>query len=208
MTGHKRHSPRVRRRATAAAATAAAAALLLSACGSDSDGGGASGAGSGTNFVTSTNGIATVAEGDRHAAPRLQGKTLDGGQLDTADFKGEVVVLNVWGSWCAPCRAEAKNFVKVAEETKDQGVQFVGINTRDTSTQPALAFEKEEGIEYPSLYDPTGRLLLRFEKGTLNPQAIPTTLVIDREGKIAARAMQPLSEEKLRDMLDPVLAEK
>jgi thiol-disulfide isomerase/thioredoxin len=208
MTGHKPRAHR-RRRAQAAAATAAAAALLLSACGSDGDGGGgASAAGSGTNFVTSTNGIATVAKGDRHAAPRLRGKTLDGGQLDTADYKGQVVVLNVWGSWCAPCRAEAKNFVKVAEDTKDQDVRFVGINTRDTSTQPALAFEKEEGIEYPSLYDPTGRLLLRFEKGTLNPQAIPTTLVIDRDGKIAARAMQPLSEDKLREMLDPVLAEK
>jgi thiol-disulfide isomerase/thioredoxin len=208
MTGHKPPAHRRRRRAPAAAATAAAAALLLSACGSDGDGGGASGTGSGTNFVTSTNGIATVAKGERRAAPRLRGKTLDGEQLDTAEFKGEVVVLNVWGSWCAPCRAEAKNFVKVAEDTKDQDVRFVGINTRDTSTRPALAFEKEEGIAYPSLYDPTGRLLLRFEKGTLNPQAIPTTLVIDRDGKIAARAMQPLSEEKLREMLDPVLAEK
>ncbi|WP_151771871.1 TlpA family protein disulfide reductase [Streptomyces abyssomicinicus] len=207
MTGHKRHSPRSHRRAVTAAATAAAAALLLSACGSDSDSGNPA-SGSGANFVTSDSGIATVAAGDRHAAPRLQGKTLDGGQLDTADYRGKVVVLNVWGSWCAPCRAEAKNFVKVAEETEDQGVQFVGINTRDTSTQPALAFEKEEGIEYPSLYDPTGRLLLRFEKGTLNPQAIPTTLIIDRDGRIAARAMQPLSEEKLRGMLDPVLAEK
>lgn len=207
MTGHKPRAHR-RRRTQVAAATAAVAALLLSACGSDGDGGASAAGGGGTNFVTSTNGIATVAKGDRHAAPRLRGETLDGGKLDTADYKGDVVVLNVWGSWCAPCRAEAKNFVKVAGETKDQGVRFVGINTRDTSTQPALAFEKEEGIEYPSLYDPTGRLLLRFEKGTLNPQAIPTTLIIDRDGKIAARAMQPLSEEKLREMLDPVLAEK
>ncbi|MEU3556428.1 TlpA family protein disulfide reductase [Streptomyces fragilis] len=207
MTGHKPRAHR-RRRAQVGAAAAAVAALLLSACGSDGDGGASAAGGGGTNFVTSTNGIATVAKGERRAAPRLQGETLDGGQLDTGDYKGDVVVLNVWGSWCAPCRAEAKNFVKVADETKDQGVRFVGINTRDTSTQPALAFEKEEGIEYPSLYDPTGRLLLRFEKGTLNPQAIPTTLVIDRDGKIAARAMQPLSEEKLREMLDPVLAEK
>ncbi|WP_448318792.1 TlpA family protein disulfide reductase [Streptomyces sp. CO7] len=207
MTGHKPRAHR-RRRAQAAAATAAAAALLLSACGSDGDGGASAAGGGGTNFVTSTNGIATVAKGERQAAPRLKGETLDGGQLDTGEYKGDVVVLNVWGSWCAPCRAEAKNFVKVADETKDQGVRFVGINTRDTSTQPALAFEEEEGIEYPSLYDPTGRLLLRFEKGTLNPQAIPTTLVIDRDGKIAARAMQPLSEDRLREMLDPVLAEK
>ncbi|MGW0603212.1 TlpA family protein disulfide reductase [Streptomyces sp. NPDC002644] len=206
MTGHKRREHRRHRRTGLAAATAAAA-LLLSACGSDSDGGGPA-SGSGTNFVTSESGIATVAKGERGPAPRLQGKTLDGGQLDTADYKGKVLVLNVWGSWCAPCRAEAKHFVKVSEETKDQGVQFVGINTRDAAVQPALAFEKEEGVTYPSLYDPTGRLLLRFDKGTLNPQAVPTTLIIDRDGRVAARGLGAQSEEKLREMLDPVLAEK
>jgi thiol-disulfide isomerase/thioredoxin len=206
MTGHKRREHRRHRRTGLAAATAAAA-LLLSACGSDSDGGGPA-SGSGTNFVTSDSGISTVAKGERRAAPRLQGETLDGGRLDTADYKGKVLVLNVWGSWCAPCRAEAKHFVKVSEETKDQGVQFVGINTRDADVQPALAFEEEEGITYPSLYDPTGRLLLRFDKGTLNPQAVPTTLIIDRDGRIAARGLGAQSEEKLREMLDPVLAEK
>ncbi len=88
-------------------------------------------------------------------------------------------------------------------------MRFVGINTRDTSTQPAQQFEKSFGVPYPSLYDPpVGKLMLRFKKGTLNPQLIPTTLVIDRDGKIAARALQALSEEKLRKMLDPVIAEK
>ncbi|MEV7991474.1 TlpA disulfide reductase family protein [Streptomyces sp. NPDC086077] len=183
---------------------AAVAALLLSACGS----GGTSGGGGETNFVAGADGIDTAGKGDRAAAPDLSGKTIDGGQLDLADYQGKVVVLNVWGSWCAPCRAEAKNLETVYRDTKDQGVQFVGINTRDTSTGPALAFEKEFGVTYPSLYDPTGRLMLRFEKGTLNPQAIPSTLVIDRDGKVAARALQPLSEEKVREMLDPVLAEK
>ncbi|GGT34250.1 TlpA family protein disulfide reductase [Streptomyces chromofuscus] len=183
---------------------AAVAALLLSACGS----GGTSGGGGDTNFVAGADGIDTVEKGERAAAPDLSGKTIDGGQLDVADYKGKVVVLNVWGSWCGPCRAEAKNLETVYQDTKDQGVQFVGINTRDTSTGPALAFEKEFGVTYPSLYDPTGRLMLRFAKGTLNPQAIPSTLVIDRDGRIAARTLQPLSEEKVREMLDPVLAEK
>lgn len=192
------------RTALLATSGAAVAALLLSACGS----GGTSGGGGETNFVAGADGIDTAGKGDRAAAPDLSGKTIDGGQLDVADYKGKVVVLNVWGSWCAPCRAEAKNLEKVYQDTKDQGVQFVGINTRDTSTGPALAFEKEFGVSYPSLYDPTGRLMLRFEKGTLNPQAIPSTLVIDRDGKVAARTLQPLSEEKVREMLDPVLAEK
>ncbi|NEY36605.1 redoxin domain-containing protein [Streptomyces sp. PRKS01-65] len=198
-----RATARVRRRA-ALGAGAAVAALLVSACGS----GGTSGGGGDTHFITGSDGIATVDKGERADAPDLSGETVDGKQLDVDDYKGKVVVLNVWGSWCPPCRAEAKNFQKVYEDVKDQGVQFVGINTRDTSTGPARAFEKEYGVTYPSLYDPTGKLMLRFEKGTLNPQAIPSTLVIDRDGKIAARTLQALSEEKLRSMLEPVLAEK
>ncbi|MGW7409320.1 TlpA family protein disulfide reductase [Streptomyces sp. NPDC054833] len=186
------------------AAAAAAAALTLSACTS----GGTSGGGGNTNFVTGNNGIDTAAKGHRSPAPDLSGKTIDGKTLDVADYKGKVVVVNVWGSWCGPCRAEGKYFAKVSKDYQDKGVQFVGINTRDTSTTPAIAFEKEQGITYPSLYDPTGKLMLRFKKGTLNPQLIPSTLVIDRDGKIAARALEALSEENLLKMLKPVLAEK
>ncbi|MCZ4510397.1 TlpA disulfide reductase family protein [Streptomyces sp. ActVer] len=195
---------RSRGRAVLLTCGAVVAALLLSACGS----GGTSGGAGNTGFVTGSDGIATVEKGNRTQAPDLSGKTIDGKQLDVADYRGKIVVLNVWGSWCAPCRLEAKNFKKVSADLKDRGVQFVGINTRDTSTGPALAFEKAYGITYPSLYDPTGRLLLRFKKGTLNPQAIPSTVIIDRDGKIASRSLQALSEEKLRKMLKPILAEK
>ncbi|SDC78875.1 TlpA family protein disulfide reductase [Streptomyces prasinopilosus] len=194
---------RARRRAVVTAGTAAAA-LLLTACGS----GGASDGGGNTNFVTGTDGISTADKGERATAPELSGKTLEGEPLDVADFRGKVVVLNVWGSWCNPCRAEAKYFAKVSEEYADRGVQFVGINTRDSSAGSALAFEKDFGITYPSLYDPTGKLMLRFEKGTLNPQAIPSTLILDRDGGIAARSLTALSEERLLKMLEPVLAEK
>ncbi|GAA2265885.1 hypothetical protein GCM10010145_35160 [Streptomyces ruber] len=194
-----------RGRAALLAAGAAVLALAVSACSS----GGTSGGGGGTGFVTSSEGIATVKKGERTAAPDLSGQTLEGEQLDVfSEYKGKVVVLNVWGSWCAPCRAEAPNLVTVSEDLADQGVQFVGINTRDTSTGPAIAFEKEYEVTFPSLYDPTGKLMLRFEKGTLNPQAIPSTLVIDRDGKVAARSLQALSESKLRKMIEPVLAEK
>ncbi|GHE86647.1 TlpA family protein disulfide reductase [Streptomyces spiralis] len=201
---HRTRTTRVRGRTTLLAAGTAALALALSACGS----GGTSGGSGNTNFITGSDGIATVKKGDRKPAPDLSGQTIDGKQLDIASYKGKVVVLNVWGSWCAPCRAEAPNLVKVAKDTAGKGVQFVGINTRDTSTQPALAFEKRYGVPFPSLYDPSGKLMLRFKKGTLNPQLIPTTIVVDRDGKIAARALQALSEEKLRKMLDPVVAEK
>lgn len=197
-----RTAARARRR-VALTTGATAVALLATACGS----GGTSGGGGNTGFVTGADGISTVDKGERADAPDLSGETVDGGHVDVDDYKGKVVVLNVWGSWCPPCRAEAKNFEKVYQDVKDQGVQFVGINTRDTSTGPARAFEKEFGVSYPSLYDPAGKLMLRFEKGTLNPQAIPSTLVIDREGKVAARTLQALSEEKLRKMLEPFLTD-
>ncbi|MBA2808186.1 TlpA family protein disulfide reductase [Streptomyces sp. KM273126] len=210
-TGQSRQTLQTRRARTSRSRTAllsagaAVAALVLTACSS----GGTSGGGGGTGFITSSDGIATVKKGDRADAPELSGKTIDDKQLDVASaYKGKIVVINVWGSWCAPCRAEAPNLVKVSEDLADQGVQFVGINTRDTSTGPARAFEEEYKVTYPSLYDPTGKLMLRFEKGTLNPQAIPSTLVIDREGKVAARSLQALSEAKLRKMIEPVLAEK
>ncbi|MGW1952229.1 TlpA family protein disulfide reductase [Streptomyces sp. NPDC001920] len=201
MSAARRAPSRV---ALLATTSAAVAALTLSACSS----GGTSGGGGDTNFVTGNNGIATVPQGERADAPELSGKTIYGKQLSTADYKGKILVLNVWGAWCPPCRAEAKNLQTVYEDLKGQGVEFVGINTRDTSTTPAKAFEKEFGVTYPSLYDPTGKQMLRFEKGTLNPQLIPSTLVIDRKGRIAARALQALSEDTLRSMIKPVLAEK
>ncbi|MEU6539798.1 TlpA disulfide reductase family protein [Streptomyces sp. NPDC047000] len=192
------------RRTALLGAGAALAALVLTACGS----GGTSGGGGDTNFVTGKNGIDTVTRGKRTAVPDLSGATIDGKSADIADYKGKVVVINVWGSWCSPCRAEGPYFAKVSQAYADRGVQFLGINTRDTSTTPAVSFEKQLGITYPSLYDPTGKLMLRFAKGTLNPQLIPSTLVVDRDGKIAARALEALSEENLVKMIKPVLAEK
>lgn len=155
-------------------------------------------------------GISTVAKGERTEAPKLDGETVDGKTLDTTALKGKVVVLNVWGSWCPPCRAEAPYFAKVSKELADSGkdVAFVGLNIRDNSKQNAAAFEENFGITYPSLYDPDGKLILRFPKGTLNPQSIPSTVVLDKEGKIAARTLVALNETQLRSMIDPLLAEK
>ncbi|MEV7278224.1 TlpA disulfide reductase family protein [Streptomyces sp. NPDC093111] len=182
-------------------------ALALSACSSDTNG--KSGGGGDTNFVTNTGGISTVAKGERKPVATLSGDTLEGKRLDVADLKGKVVVLNVWGSWCPPCRAEAPHFAKVAKDLKAKGVEFVGINTRDPNKQPALAFEADYGVPYPSLYDPAGKLIVSgFPKGTLNPQAIPSTVVLDKNGKVAARSLMALDETKLRSMIEPLIAEK
>lgn len=179
--------------------------LTLAGCGD----GATSGGGGDTNFVTNTGGVQTVSKSDRQSVNEIAGETLEGKQLDVADYKGKIVVLNVWGSWCAPCRAEASHLVKVAKDTEAQGVVFVGINTRDPNKGPAIAFEKDYGVPYPSLYDPASKLLVNgFPKGSLNPQAIPSTIVLDREGKIAARALTALDDKKLREMIDPLIAEK
>ncbi|MFE2425728.1 TlpA family protein disulfide reductase [Streptomyces sp. NPDC059373] len=193
------------RRASALAGAAAFALLALTAC---TSGSGSSSSGSGTNFVTGTGEISTVKQGHREAAPALSGKTVDGAELSVSDYKGKIVVLNIWGSWCSPCRAEAPNLVAVANATKSKGVQFVGINTRDLQTAQAVAFEKRYDVTYPSLYDPTGKLILRFPKGSLNPQAIPTTIILDRQGRIAVRALKALTESELSKTLDPLIAEK
>lgn len=183
------------------------AALTLSACSGDSNG--KSGGGGNTNFVTNTGGISTAAKGERASTGKLAGETLDGKHLDVADLKGKVVVLNAWGSWCGPCRAEAPYFAKVAKDLKGQGVEFVGLNTRDPNKQQALAFEEEYGVPYPSLYDQQGKLILfGFPKGTLSLQGIPSTVVLDKEGKIAARSLMALDEKKLRSMIEPLLKEK
>jgi thiol-disulfide isomerase/thioredoxin len=179
----------------------AVGALVLTACSGDQTGD----SGNGTNFVTGTGQITVVAAGDRDQAPDLSGETLEGEPVSLSDYRGQIVVLNVWGSWCAPCRAEAPHLVTVAEEMAPEGVQFLGINTRDASKETALAFERTFEVEYPSLWDPDGRLLLEFPDGTLNPQLIPSTLVIDREGRIAARALTDLGEDELRDLVRSVL---
>ncbi|MEW1904382.1 TlpA disulfide reductase family protein [Streptomyces sp. NPDC086147] len=192
-------------RRTLSAVGVLTAALVLSACGGD---GGTTGGG-GTNFVTNKGGISTAPKGQRAAPGKLAGETVDGKPLDVADLKGKVVVLNAWGSWCGPCRAEAPHFAKVAADLKGKGVEFVGLNTRDFNKQQALTFEEDYKVPYPSLYDPDGKLILfGFPKGTLSLQGIPSTVVLDKEGRIAARALLALDEKKLRSMIDPLLEEK
>jgi thiol-disulfide isomerase/thioredoxin len=184
------------------AATLAVVALGLAGCGGDGRVEPAAEAG----FVQGSGVVTVVPPADREPAPDFSGPLLDGGTFDLADARGEVVVLNVWGSWCAPCRAEAPGFVAVAADTAADGVQFVGVNTRDTESG-ASAFEEEFGVTYPSVLDPDGRLLLAF-RDTLPPAAIPSTLLVDREGRMAARVIGPISQTSLADLVDTIAAEE
>jgi thiol-disulfide isomerase/thioredoxin len=142
-------------------------------------------------------------ESQRTKAPDLVGQTLDGERFSLGDHLGEVVVMNVWASWCAPCRAEAPALASVASDLAGRGVQFVGLDTRDSDVS-ARAFATTFGVGYPSLIDRDGRLQLLFSD-SLPPQAIPSTVVIDRQGRVAARALGRVSESSLRGMIEPLL---
>ena len=156
-------------------------------------------------YVSGDGSTTIVAEADRKAAPTLAGATLDGGQFDLSDHLGEVVVMNVWASWCAPCRAEAGELSAVSEELTDRGVQFVGLNTRD-SDAAARAFVERFGIAYPNVIDTDASKQLLF-KDNLPPAAIPSTLVIDRQGRVAARAIGEVDRSRLLGLVEPILAE-
>jgi thiol-disulfide isomerase/thioredoxin len=191
-------------RRVAAPAGAAALALALAACSSSSS---SSGSGN-TNFVNGSGAITTVKAADRKPAPELSGQTVSGGTASLAQYKGKVVVINIWGSWCAPCRAEAPNLAAVARADASKGVQFLGINTRDLTKANAQQFDEHYKMPYPSLYDPYGKLILRFPKGSLNPQSLPATIVVDRQGRVAGRALTALTEDQLRKLVDPIAAEQ
>ncbi|GAA1426688.1 TlpA disulfide reductase family protein [Microlunatus lacustris] len=149
--------------------------------------------------------VTQIPPADRTELPTVTGTSLDGEPLSTTDFRGQVVVVNVWGSWCAPCRAEAPALQKASVATQGRA-QFLGITTRDNDPAQARAFVRAFGITYPSIYDPDGRALLVFA-GTLPPSAIPSTLIIDEQGRLAARVLGEISELTLVAMIDEVVAE-
>jgi thiol-disulfide isomerase/thioredoxin len=131
--------------------------------------------------VTKTRQVLPAAQ--RSAFPVLDGTDLDGRALSTKPWHGNVMVVNFWGSWCAPCRKEAPVLRRVAQEEYAKGVRFVGVDIRDNPAS-ATAFERTYKITYPSFNDPDSRLALRL--GSLSPQATPSTYVVDRHGRLAA----------------------
>jgi len=143
------------------------------------------------------NGVATfIPQADRKAAPAISGPTLDGGSFTAST--GKVLVLNVWASWCSPCRAEAPALQELS--MKHPEVQFLGVLTRD-SLVAARAFVERFGIQYPSLVDDA--ILLKFH-GQLTPNAIPTTLIIDTKGRVAARVSGEVTYSALEDLIERV----
>ena len=159
----------------------------------------------GTGFVAGDGSVTFLDPAQRTAAPDISGSTLEGEPWSLIDQRGQVVVLNVWASWCAPCRAEAPELVAAAEEYAGQPVQFVGLNTRDSATT-AESFVTRFAIPYPNVADPDGRLQLAFAQ-TLPPQAIPSTVIIDQQGRVAARALGKVTASTLDGLISALLDE-
>jgi thiol-disulfide isomerase/thioredoxin len=131
---------------------------------------------------------------DRQPAPTIRGETLEGKELDLASLRGQVVVMNFWASWCNPCRAESASLVKVAHDMAGQGVAFVGVNIKDERAA-AKRFDEVHAVPYPSLFDQPGILLTRLH--ALVPQQPPSTLLIDRAGRIAGIFRGGITETEL-----------
>ncbi len=162
-------------------------------------------AGNGQSFVAGSPGTTLFTAGDGPVAPTVTGTTLGGAKLSLAGYRGHVVVLNFWGSWCPPCRAEAPDLAALARGYRPDGVRFLGVDIRD-SPASAGAFMSNFGISYPSLNDPGDDIALDF-RATVPPAGIPTTLVIARGGRITARVVGQVSYVGLKSLIKRAAAQ-
>lgn len=178
---------------------AAAVVLLLAAAGCTLGIGEVEGPGGSINGQL----VPLIEPDDREPAPDVAGETLQGDPLALADFEGMPVLVNFWGSWCGPCAREIPELVQIAEEYDDR-VQLLGVNARD-SLANARSFERDQGVTYPSLFDPPAAIAARF--GGIAPAAFPSTLLLDAEHRVAVRLFGAVTAPQLRGYLDDLLAE-
>ena len=168
-------------------------ALVLSSCG----GGGSSIAEE--SFVSGNGSVSFIKQSDRIAAPKLSGMTLSG--KNYRFNVGQVAVVNVWASWCAPCRAEAPTLAALSEKYTDAA--FIGILTRDNPVN-AEAFSRRFALPYPTLIDDS--VLIGFRK-SVPANAIPSTVLIDKKGNVAARISGEVTVASLSELIEKVSAE-
>ena len=142
------------------------------------------------------------AAGHRPLAPEFTATTLTGSRLSFSSYRGRVVVLNFWGSWCVPCREEAPALAVAAEQYRPDGVAFLGVDVRDT-TASAEAFARSFSIPYPSVSDSSSQITLDFT-AVVPIAGTPTTLVIDRTGRIAGAVFGTATYAELTAMLGQV----
>lgn len=182
------------------------AALLVAGCSTGSD---AVANGTEFNFVSPGGKTDITYDGaDRQKIGDLKGESLmaEGTELKLSDYEGKVVVLNIWGAWCPPCRVEAPQLQKVWESYEDKGAQVLGIDVRDDDRSFPEDFMRDTGLTYPSLYDPSMRSLLALQG--YPRAAVPSTIVLDKQHRVAAIFLRDLLAEDLTPLLDRLLAEK
>ncbi len=178
------------------------ALLILSACANPSA---TISGGSEVGYI-SGNGTANFLKIDQRVkAPDLASVDFEGKQINLNNYKNKVVVINVWGSWCSPCRKEATELEEMYKKNFDQGVEFIGINIRDSKVS-ATKYIKNFGITYPNIYDRDGKLILGF-KNSLPANSIPTTVLIDKNGKVAARQLGPIDRALLQGFISVLVEE-
>ena len=193
--------------AVMAAGVVLAAAASLAACSSDplAD---QYRAGSGKNYIAGDGSVTEIAPENRGEPIDFSGTTIDDEQLASQDLVGQVVVVNFWYAGCAPCRKEAPDLeaVNQAQVVTGAPVTFVGINVRDQAAT-AASFNSTFGISYPTLTDQNGSIQLAFSS-SVPPNAVPTTLILDAEGRVAARILGALADRSiLTSLIDSVVAE-
>ena len=197
----KQQTPKPRGTRIRLAAVLAAAALTLAACsgGSNTDA-------NNVYSYQSPDGSTVVWQPLARTGPvEIAGTTYDGEDVTLTELQGDVVVLNTWYASCAPCRAEAPDLVATAEEYQPQGVHFYGINSHD-SADTAAAFDRTFGIPYQTFDDHDAQVVAKLQ-GVVPVQAVPTTVVLDRSGLVAARILGRIDAGTLRGILDQVLEE-
>lgn len=200
---------RIRTRMTALIA-GAAVALTLVAC-SDGDGGSLSQQwqdGTDKGYISGDGSTTSIAPEARTAPVEFEGVSDEGDDISSADYAGNVTVVNFWYAGCAPCRAEAADLVAAYDHFTPEGVQFLGVNTRDGEAA-SRGFANEYEIEYPSILDTIGdRAVQRAFAGQIPLNAVPTTLVLDTEGRVAHRILGQIADEsQLRTLINETLAE-
>ncbi|HVV11083.1 TlpA disulfide reductase family protein [Amycolatopsis sp.] len=182
-----------------------AAVLALAGCSTGKD---AVSQGSTFEFVSPGGKTDITYDGaDRKTIPNLSGDDLmnDGKQISLADFKGKVVVLNIWGQWCAPCRTESPEMEKLYHATQASGVQVLGLDVRDDDKSAPQDFVRDRGLTYPSIYDPPGRSLLRLSGYPVN--VVPSTIVIDKQQRVAAVYLRSLLASDIEPLVRKLAAE-
>ncbi|NUP73663.1 MAG: TlpA family protein disulfide reductase [Sinomonas sp.] len=195
-----------RRSLLALAGLAVPAALVgLSACATNDPLASQARAGDNKNYVAGDGSVTEYAKDQRKPPAAFKGTLYDGTSVDSASFAGHITVLNFWFAACAPCRVEAPNLKALHDEYSPKGVVFYGVNLRDEKGT-AEAFEQNFGITYPSFNDQDGRVLLAVS-GMVPPGAVPTTLVLDKQGRVSARVLGELEKGTLKTLIDTAAAE-